>query len=175
MSRYTGPRLKVLRALGVDLPGLSRKSMQDRPTPPGQHGLKKMSGRKSEFGQQLMEKQKLRYNYGLTEGQANEISRLKALNAGTAKRLADLESGHAIIELGRKLIELSEVNHTLSSAAQRVWCLEKTIQAAHDEYRRLSSERDALALQIHGQQPARQHQNWVTRSIWAECPLPKLD
>ena len=91
--------------------------------------------------------------------QANEISRLKALNAGTAKRLADLESGHAIIELGRKLIELSEVNHTLSSAAQRVWCLEKTIQAAHDEYRRLSSERDALALQIHGQQPARQHQN----------------
>jgi len=91
--------------------------------------------------------------------QANEISRLKALNAYTTKRLADLESGHAIIELGRKLIELSEVNHTLSSAAQRVWCLEKTIQAAHDEYRRLSSERDALALQVHGQQPAGQHQN----------------
>jgi len=73
MSRYTGPRLKVLRALGVDLPGLSRKSMQDRPTPPGQHGLKKMSGRKSEFGQQLMEKQKLRYNYGLTEGQLRRV------------------------------------------------------------------------------------------------------
>jgi len=73
MSRYTGPRLKVLRALGVDLPGLSRKSMQDRPTPPGQHGLKKMSGRKSEFGQQLMEKQKLRYNYGLTEGQLRHV------------------------------------------------------------------------------------------------------
>ena len=73
MSRYTGPRLKVLRALGVDLPGLSRKSMQERPSPPGQHGLKKMSGRKSEFGQQLMEKQKLRYNYGLTEGQLRRV------------------------------------------------------------------------------------------------------
>ena len=73
MSRYTGPRLKVLRALGVDLPGLSRKSMQDRPTPPGQHGLKKMSGRKSEFGLQLMEKQKLRYNYGLTERQLRRV------------------------------------------------------------------------------------------------------
>ncbi len=34
MSRYTGPRLKVLRALGVDLPGLSRKSMQERNQPP---------------------------------------------------------------------------------------------------------------------------------------------
>ena len=73
MSRYTGPRLKVLRALGVDLPGLSRKSMQDRPTPPGQHGLKKSNSRKSEFGQQLMEKQKLRYNYGLTEGQLRRV------------------------------------------------------------------------------------------------------
>lgn len=73
MSRYTGPRLKVIRALGVDLPGLSRKSMQERPTPPGQHGLKKMSGRKSEFGLQLMEKQKLRYNYGLTEGQLRRV------------------------------------------------------------------------------------------------------
>jgi len=73
MSRYTGPRLKVLRALGVDLPGLSRKSMQEHPTPPGQHGLKKSNSRKSEFGQQLMEKQKLRYNYGLTEGQLRRV------------------------------------------------------------------------------------------------------
>lgn len=73
MSRYTGPRLKVLRALGVDLPGLSRKSMQERPTPPGQHGMKKMNGRKSEFGQQLMEKQKLRFNYGLTETQLRRV------------------------------------------------------------------------------------------------------
>jgi len=73
MSRYTGPRLKVLRALGVDLPGLSRKSMQERPNPPGQHGLKKANGRKSEFGQQLMEKQKLRFNYGLTETQLRRV------------------------------------------------------------------------------------------------------
>ncbi|MFW2386933.1 MAG: 30S ribosomal protein S4, partial [Polyangiales bacterium] len=31
MSRYTGPRVKRMRALGIDLPGLSRKSMWDRP------------------------------------------------------------------------------------------------------------------------------------------------
>ena len=52
MSRYTGPRVKILRALGVDLPGLTAKSMQDRPQPPGQHGAQKNSGRKSEFGLQ---------------------------------------------------------------------------------------------------------------------------
>ena len=44
MSRYTGPRVKVLRALGLDLPGLSRKSMQDRPQAPGQHGARKVGG-----------------------------------------------------------------------------------------------------------------------------------
>ena len=67
MSRYTGPRLKVMRALGVDLPGLSRKTIADRPHPPGQHGMKQQ--RKSGYGLQLQEKQKLRFNYGLSERQ----------------------------------------------------------------------------------------------------------
>ncbi|MEZ4288400.1 MAG: 30S ribosomal protein S4 [Polyangiales bacterium] len=70
MSRYTGPRVKMMRALGVDLPGLSRKSMWDRPYPPGQHGPKSARRRKmSDFKKQLLEKQKLRANYGLTERQ----------------------------------------------------------------------------------------------------------
>ena len=38
MSRYTGPRVKVMRALGVELPGLSAKKTERRPYPPGQHG-----------------------------------------------------------------------------------------------------------------------------------------
>jgi small subunit ribosomal protein S4 len=38
MSRYTGPRLKRMRALGTELPGLSPKKIEKRPYPPGQHG-----------------------------------------------------------------------------------------------------------------------------------------
>ena len=38
MSRYLGPRVKKMRALGVNLPGLSAKSIERRPHPPGQHG-----------------------------------------------------------------------------------------------------------------------------------------
>ncbi|MDR3353114.1 MAG: 30S ribosomal protein S4 [Zoogloeaceae bacterium] len=76
MSRYTGPRIKIQRALGVDLPGLSRKSKATRTEPPGQHGQKKASGgRKSEYGLQLMEKQKLRFNYGLSERQLRRVVR----------------------------------------------------------------------------------------------------
>lgn len=73
MSRFTAPRLKVMRALGVDLPGLSRKSIESRPTPPGQHGAKASKRRLSDFGVKLKEKQKLRFNYGLTESQMRKL------------------------------------------------------------------------------------------------------
>ncbi|MCE1187442.1 30S ribosomal protein S4 [Zoogloea sp.] len=71
MSRYTGPRLKVMRALGCELPGLSRKSLGERNYPPGQHGQR--ARRKSDYGIKLMEKQKLRMNYGLTESQLRRL------------------------------------------------------------------------------------------------------
>ena len=74
MSRYTGPRVKRMRALGIDLPGLSRKTMWDRPYPPGVHGPKSARRRKiSDFKKQLLEKQKLRFNYGLNEGQFRRL------------------------------------------------------------------------------------------------------
>ncbi|AOY83485.1 MAG: 30S ribosomal protein S4 [Moorea sp. SIOASIH] len=65
MSRYRGPRLRVVRRLG-DLPGLSRKTPR-RAYPPGQHGQNRR--KRSEYAIRLEEKQKLRYNYGVTEKQ----------------------------------------------------------------------------------------------------------
>lgn len=65
MSRYRGPRLRIVRRLG-DLPGLSRKSAR-RAYPPGQHGQNRK--KRSEYAIRLEEKQKLRFNYGLTEKQ----------------------------------------------------------------------------------------------------------
>lgn len=65
MSRYRGPRLRIVRRLG-DLPGLSRKSPR-RSYPPGQHGQNRK--KRSEYAIRLEEKQKLRFNYGLSERQ----------------------------------------------------------------------------------------------------------
>ena len=65
MSRYRGPRLRVVRRLG-DLPGLTRKSAR-KAYPPGQHGQARK--KKSEYAIRLEEKQKLRFNYGVTERQ----------------------------------------------------------------------------------------------------------
>ncbi len=65
MSRYRGPRLRIVRRLG-DLPGLTRKTAR-RSYPPGQHGQARK--KRSEYAIRLEEKQKLRFNYGITEKQ----------------------------------------------------------------------------------------------------------
>lgn len=57
----------MLRALGTELPGLTRKSRERKPYPPGQHGQARR--KLSEYGRRLIEKQKLRLNYGLGERQ----------------------------------------------------------------------------------------------------------
>ncbi|MFW5965884.1 MAG: 30S ribosomal protein S4 [Persicimonas sp.] len=71
MARYTGPRLRIVRRLGTDLPGLTRKIADRRPYPPGEHGQGRQ--RFSEFKKQLYAKQKLRYNYGVGEQQLRNL------------------------------------------------------------------------------------------------------
>ena len=71
MSRYTGPRVRISRRLGVPIFG-SSKYIERRPYPPGAHGPK--SRRKyTDYAIGLMEKQKLRYYYGLQERQFRNV------------------------------------------------------------------------------------------------------
>lgn len=70
MSRYTGPKGRLVRRFGVDIfasPKLS-KLLEKRPHGPGMHGANR-TGKASEYKKQLLEKQKLRFMYGLTEKQ----------------------------------------------------------------------------------------------------------
>ena len=90
MARFTGPRVKKMRALGVDLPGLSRKTIERRPYPPGQHGQARRR-KMSDYRRQLIEKQKLRFNYGVSEKQFRRIvSEAKASKAPTGKKILEL-------------------------------------------------------------------------------------
>lgn len=67
MSRYRGPRLRIVRRLG-ELPGLTRKT-SSKENPPGQHGSSAAMKKISQYSIRLREKQKLRYNYGISEKQ----------------------------------------------------------------------------------------------------------
>jgi small subunit ribosomal protein S4 len=67
MARYTGPRVRISRRFGVPIFGPS-KYLERRNYGPGVHGPK--SRRKhTDYGLGLIEKQKLRYYYGLLERQ----------------------------------------------------------------------------------------------------------
>lgn len=69
MSRYRGPKLKISRRLGI-LPGLTTKKSNkiNRPGKDGNAGSD-TNKKLTEYGVRLEEKQKLKFNYGLTESQ----------------------------------------------------------------------------------------------------------
>ncbi|MBI5753805.1 30S ribosomal protein S4 [Candidatus Peregrinibacteria bacterium] len=92
MSRYTGPVTRLSRRLGVALftNGESKnKAFQKKNFKPGQHGQKRFS-QMSEFSRQLLEKQKARFMYNITEKQSrkyyemasktNEVTGIKYLS-----------------------------------------------------------------------------------------------
>lgn len=84
MSRYRGPRLRIIRRLGK-LPGLSSKTSKKLSTP-GQHGSS--FGKKlSQFGIRLKEKQKLRFHYGINERQLLNYVKKARRKKGSAGRL----------------------------------------------------------------------------------------
>jgi small subunit ribosomal protein S4 len=70
MSRYTGPKFKLSRRLGISLSGTGKELK--RAFPPGQHGPNQRK-KLSNYGVQLQEKQKLRHMYGLNEKQFRNL------------------------------------------------------------------------------------------------------
>jgi small subunit ribosomal protein S4 len=71
MARYTGPRVRISRRFGVPIFGAS-KYLERRNYGPGVHGPK--SRRKhTDYALGLIEKQKLRYYYGLQERQFRNV------------------------------------------------------------------------------------------------------
>lgn len=72
MARYTGPKTKIARKFGEAIFG-EDKAFEKRNYPPGQHGLAKRRGKKSEYAVQLMEKQKAKYTYGILEKQFRNL------------------------------------------------------------------------------------------------------
>jgi small subunit ribosomal protein S4 len=100
MARYTGAKLRITRRLG-DLPGLTSKKgkLTQRP---GQHGAtqKKLT----QYAIRLEEKQKLRYNYGLSEKQLmNYIRQAKKIKGATGNillQLLEMRLDNVIFRLG---------------------------------------------------------------------------
>lgn len=102
MSRYTGPRVRLSRRFGVPLFGPS-KYLERRPYPPGTHGPK--SRRKhTEYGLGLIEKQKIRFYYGLAEKQFRGIYqralRQRGITGETMLQILESRLDNIVFQLG---------------------------------------------------------------------------
>ena len=81
MAKYTGPKTRIARKFGEAIFG-EDKAFERRNYPPGQHGLAKRRGKKSEYAVQLMEKQKAKYTYGILERQFRNLFEKAAAASG---------------------------------------------------------------------------------------------
>jgi len=100
MARYRGAKLRITRRLG-DLPGLTSKTSKLTKRP-GQHGAtqKKLT----QYAIRLEEKQKLRFNYGISEKQlmnyVRQAKKIKGASGNILLQLLEMRLDNIIFRLG---------------------------------------------------------------------------
>jgi small subunit ribosomal protein S4 len=103
MARYTGPKTRIARKFGEAIFG-DDKSFEKRNYPPGQHGMAKKRGKKSEYAVQLMEKQKAKYSYGILEKQFRNLfekaSATKGVTGEVLLQLCEARLDNVVFRMG---------------------------------------------------------------------------
>jgi small subunit ribosomal protein S4 len=100
--RYTGPKVKKARRLGMAFTNKDAKVLQKRNFAPGQHGQNRV--RLSEFGTQLREKQKAKINYGVMERQFenyfNKALKQAGVTGDNLLKLLEMRLDNVVFRLG---------------------------------------------------------------------------
>jgi len=105
MARYTGPKVKISRRLGVNVfeNEKGRKALEKRPYPPGEHGRSRRR-QPSEYSMQLQEKQKAKHIYGLLERQFEnlykEATRAKGVTGENLLRFLEQRLDNIVFRAG---------------------------------------------------------------------------
>ena len=103
MARYIGPTTKIARKFGEPIYGAD-KYFEKKNFPPGQHGAAKKRRKSSEYGIQLMEKQKAKYTYGILERQFaktfDKAQRHKGVTGEVLLQLLESRLDNVVYRLG---------------------------------------------------------------------------
>jgi len=104
MARYTGPRSRIARRFKEPIFGPD-KVLEKKNYPPGMHGFGKKRGSKhSEYSEQLMEKQKAKYTYGILERQFRKTfaraSRSKGVTGEVLLQLVESRLDNVVYRMG---------------------------------------------------------------------------
>ena len=102
MARYTGPSYKQSRRVNFSL-SETGKELARRPYGPGQHG-KDRRGKLSNYAEQLKEKQKVRFMYGVNERQFKktfkEAASMKGIHGENFLKLLESRLDNVVYRLG---------------------------------------------------------------------------
>ncbi|MDD2195769.1 MAG: 30S ribosomal protein S4 [Bacteroidales bacterium] len=103
MARYTGPTTRIARKLGEPIFGPD-KVLEKKNYPPGMHGQTKRRKKVSEYGTQLLEKQKAKFTYGLLEKQFfntfKKAERMKGVTGEILLQLLETRLDNVVFRLG---------------------------------------------------------------------------
>lgn len=103
MARYTGPTTKIARKFGEPIFGPDRV-FEKKNYPPGMHGVNKKRRKVSEYGTQLMEKQKAKFTYGVLERQFSntfmKASRMKGITGEILLQLLEARLDNVVYRMG---------------------------------------------------------------------------
>tara|TARA_B100000900_G_C20595404_1_gene723192 strand:+ start:1744 stop:2349 length:606 start_codon:yes stop_codon:yes gene_type:complete len=103
MARYTGPTSRIARRFGEPIFGPD-KALAKKAYGPGQHGNQRRRGKQSDYGMQLMEKQKAKFTYGILEKQFSnlfkEALRRKGVTGENLLQMCELRLDNVVYRLG---------------------------------------------------------------------------
>ena len=103
MARFIGTKSRIARRFRDPIYGPD-KSYEKKNYPPGMHGQTKRRAKLSEYGTQLMEKQKAKYTYGILERQFKNIfmkaSRKKGITGEVLLQLIESRLDNVVYRLG---------------------------------------------------------------------------
>ena len=103
MARYTGPTSRIARRFGEPIFGPD-KALTKKAYAPGQHGNQRRRGKQSDYGVQLMEKQKAKFTYGILEKQFSnlfkEALRRKGVTGENLLQMCELRLDNVVYRLG---------------------------------------------------------------------------
>ena len=103
MARYTGPTSRIARRFGEPIFGPD-KALTKKAYGPGQHGNQRRRGKQSEYGVQLMEKQKAKFTYGILEKQFSnlfkEALRRKGVTGENLLQICEMRLDNVVYRLG---------------------------------------------------------------------------
>lgn len=103
MGRYIGPKSKIARKFGEAIYGAD-KSLEKKNYPPGQHGLMRKRKKVSEYGTQLLEKQKAKAIYGVQEKQFRhtfeEAARIGGITGENLLQILECRLDNVVFRLG---------------------------------------------------------------------------